>query len=85
LGIVYVYDPTGQSKPLLGGVLVARVESGSVAERAGLLPGDKIVRFGDHDIHGADLQTIVATKKTGDSATMVVIRNGVERQLVAQF
>jgi PDZ domain len=85
LGIVYDYDPLGQSKPLIGGALVARVESGSVAERAGLLPGDKVVRFGDHDIRGADLQTIMATKKPGDTVTMEVIRNGVEMQLVAQF
>jgi hypothetical protein len=85
LGIVYDTNPTGQSKPLPGGALVARVESGSVAERAGLLPGDRIVRFDDHDIRGPDLQTIMATKKPGDTATMVVIRNGVERPLVAQF
>lgn len=86
LGIVYDYDPIGQSKPVIGGgALVARVESGSVAERAGLLPGDKIVRFGDRDIRGADLQTIMATKKPGDTVTMKVIRNGVEMRLVAQF
>ena len=85
LGIVYDYNPIGQSKPLSSGAHVARVESGSVAERAGLLPGDDIVKFGDHDIHGADLQSILATKKPGDTVTMVVVRNGVETPLVAQF
>jgi membrane-associated protease RseP (regulator of RpoE activity) len=85
LGIVYDYNPTGQSKPLSRGAHVARVERGSVAERAGLLPGDNIVRFDDHDIEGQDLLKLLSTKNPGDAVVLVILRNGTEKSLVAQF
>jgi membrane-associated protease RseP (regulator of RpoE activity) len=85
LGIEIMFDPTGRSGLTSDRALVIQVNSGSVAERAGLLPGDKIVRFDDHDIGGADVPNIMATKKPGDTVGMVVIRNGVETPLVAQF
>jgi membrane-associated protease RseP (regulator of RpoE activity) len=84
LGITFAYDPIGQ--PIKIGVVVTRVDSGSVAERTGLLPGDRIVKFDEHDIvHGADLLNIMASKRPGDTVGMAVIRNGVETPLVAQF
>jgi membrane-associated protease RseP (regulator of RpoE activity) len=84
LGITFISDPIGQ--PIKIGVVVTGVDSGSVAERAGLLSKDRIVKFDEHDIvYGNDLLNIMATKRPGDTVGMAVIRNGVETPLVAQF
>ncbi len=79
-----MYDQEGQ--PVKTGVVVVRVENGSVAETAGLRSKDRIVRFDEHDIvHGSDLLNVMAIKKPGNTVSMVVLRNGVETPLVAQF
>jgi PDZ domain-containing protein len=84
LGITFASDPEGQ--PVKIGVVVVRVENGSVAERAGLRSNDRIVRFDEHDIvHGSDLLNVMAIKKPGNTVSMVVLRDGVETPLVAQF
>ncbi len=52
------------------------------AARAGLQPGDVIVRMQGHDINrSADLPTQVAAMKPGTVATMDVIRNGTPKEL----
>ncbi len=84
LGITYSWQPVGQ--PLLQGVYVTRIEPGGVGERAGLQVQDHIVKFDGRDVdYGSDLLDMLATKKPGDTVSMVVIRSGNETPLVAQF
>lgn len=84
LGIAFAWAPAGES--ISNGLLVGSVEAGSVAERAGLRPGDRIIRFDEHEtVFGGDLQRLVAAKKPGDTAAIVITRNGVQIPLVAQF
>ncbi|WP_158295454.1 DegQ family serine endoprotease [Crenalkalicoccus roseus] len=66
------------------GALVAQVQEGSPAERAGLQPGDVVVGFGERAIEAPrDLAEAVAGVRPGGTATVVVLRNGerVERQV----
>ncbi len=59
------------------GALVSSVEKGSPADRAGLEPGDVIVRIDQREINrSADLPAQVASIKPGTSARLEVIRNG---------
>lgn len=68
----------------LQGALVSSVEKGSPAQRAGIQPGDVIVRIGDHDINrSADLSAQVAVMKPGTLTKLEVIRNGAPKTLTA--
>jgi len=59
------------------GLYVQSVMDDSDAEIAGVKAGDRIVRFGGKDIENADeLKAVLAEMKAGDSAEMVVSRNG---------
>ena len=61
----------------LQGALVSSVEKGSPAERAGLQPGDVIVRFNGHDVtRSTDLPAEVAATAPGTTVKMDVIRKG---------
>lgn len=85
LGILFISsDQPGQ--PVSRGVFVTHVGHGSVAEKAGLLAKDRIIKFDGHAIDSAaDLLNVMATKNPGDTVGMVVIRDGSEQPLVAQF
>jgi serine protease Do len=68
-------DSFGLPKPQ--GALVSSVEKGSPAERAGLEPGDVIVRINDRDVNrSSDLPALVAEMRPGTSAKLDVIRKG---------
>ena len=57
------------------GVRLTRVMAGSPAERAGLMPSDRIVRFAGHEIHSSDeLSGAVAAAES--PAALVVDRPG---------
>lgn len=59
------------------GALVSSVEKGSPAEKAGVLPGDVILRFNSQPIdHSVDLPTVVADTAPGSTQKMEVMRNG---------
>jgi serine protease Do len=64
------------------GALVAEVEKGSPAERAGVEPGDVITRYNDRDINrSADLPAMVAETTPGASAKLEVLRKGSPKTL----
>ncbi|HEY3009675.1 MAG TPA: trypsin-like peptidase domain-containing protein [Micromonosporaceae bacterium] len=60
-----------------GGATVARVQSGSPADKAGLQQGDVITKFGDKVINTSDdLVSAVQSGKVGDQVTVTYTRNG---------
>ena len=70
----------GMSEPK--GALVAEVNPGSPAEKAGIHRGDIIVAFNDHPIHEMnELPRMVAETAPGAKATLKVLRDGKEKAL----
>lgn len=58
------------------GALVSQVVEGSPAEKAGIKPGDIIVKFNGKNVSGAaDLKNIVGREKPGASAKLTVFRD----------
>jgi len=59
------------------GALVSAVEKGSPADKAGLQPGDVILRLNDHEIeHSSDLSSQVSDLAPGTSAALGIMRKG---------
>jgi S1-C subfamily serine protease len=64
------------------GVRVEAVETGSPADRAGLVPGDVIVGFREGVVRGIDdLQSLLSDREVGVPSPLVLIR-GVDRLVV---
>ncbi|MDH3382671.1 MAG: ChaN family lipoprotein [Deltaproteobacteria bacterium] len=62
-----------------GRVSVKRVEEGSPAEKAGLRAGDVVVSFDGEPVEDmADIFYRVGKKKEGDTASLVLLRDGAE-------
>jgi serine protease Do len=75
-----VADAIGLGKPQ--GALVNQVEKDSPAQKAGVEPGDVIVRFDGKAIErSSDLPRIVGSTKPGTTANMTVYRRGGQRDL----
>jgi putative serine protease PepD len=61
------------------GALVTRVEGDSPAGRAGMRPGDLVVRIGDEPINGWDALVVAVRKaEIGEAVAVVVVREGRE-------
>lgn len=68
--------------PIDRGVLVVGIAPGSPAERAGLMPGDIIVRFDGQEIaRVSDLEQALRRHQPGDRVEVVINREGTERSL----
>ena len=68
------------------GVLVSSVEDGGAAAKAGLKPGDVIVKVDDKAVTSMkELNGIKKNYKAGDTATLTVNRGGAEVQLSICF
>jgi aminopeptidase YwaD len=66
------------------GVRITAVRAGSPAEKAGVLVGDTIVRFGGHEVKTLeDLVFVLRGKRAGDRVEVVVVRAGQERRAEA--
>jgi S1-C subfamily serine protease len=64
------------------GVLVRQVVPGGPADRAGLQPGDQIVKIGDKAIRDYDeLANAVSEHKPGDQLTLHIMREGKEQNV----
>jgi len=68
------------------GALVREVAPGSVAEKAGVRPGDRIVSFGGKDVAGpADLPGALRGATAGTKVKVKVVREGKPVELEAEF
>ncbi|QFU16929.1 Do family serine endopeptidase [Microvirga thermotolerans] len=64
------------------GVLVASVEPGGPADKAGIKSGDVITRIGDQPVDsGRDLTRAVAGMKPGTQARLAVVRGGATQEI----
>jgi serine protease Do len=73
-------DSFGLNKPQ--GALVASVEKGSPADKAGVEVGDVILRFNDKAVaQSSDLPRIVGNTKSGSKAVLQVLRAGVSKDV----
>jgi Do/DeqQ family serine protease len=67
------------------GAVIARVEPGSPAERAGLRPNDLIVAVNGAPMHsGSDLRNRVGLSRIGDEVDLTVERGGAERNVTVR-
>jgi S1-C subfamily serine protease len=63
--------------PSQSGAVITKVESGSPAARAGMRPGDVVVRLGDRTVVGsAFLRNRMALLRIGEVAELSVLRDG---------
>ena len=68
--------------PKAQGALVSSVEAGGPADKAGIEPGDIILKYDGHDVETAtDLPRIVGDTKPGTKVTLTVWRKGQTRDL----
>jgi Do/DeqQ family serine protease len=68
------------------GAVIAKVEPGSAAERAGLRTSDLVVAVNGIPIHnGAELKNHVVLAKIGDEVNLTVIRGGSERTVAVRI
>jgi S1-C subfamily serine protease len=59
------------------GLLVAHVESGSPADKAGVLLGDVLIEIGGNTVEDTDaVQEVLRTRKPGDSIAIRLVRGG---------
>ncbi|MGD0838569.1 MAG: Do family serine endopeptidase [Polyangia bacterium] len=64
------------------GVLVSQVNKGSPAEKAGIRPGDVIIRYGGKDLANVrQLRNMVANTPPDSKATLSLVRNGKEQSM----
>lgn len=69
-----------------GGVVVASVEKGSPAEKAGLKQYDVITKLDGEEINGtSELQSILYSKKIGDNLEVTYFRNGKQEKTTVKL
>jgi serine protease Do len=70
----------------LGGAFVGSVQNGSAADKAGIKPGDVIVRFNGKEIGtSAELPPLVGAMSPGSRASVTLLRDGKQRDVVVSL
>ena len=70
----------------LGGAFVGSVQNGSAADKAGIRPGDVIVRFNGKEIAtSAELPPLVGAMSPGSRASVTLLRDGKQRDVVVSL
>jgi hypothetical protein len=86
LGIEGIQAAATQEQPNRGGILIAGVKSGSVAQRAGIIIGDIVFEFEGRPIATlADLQTAVAASTAGSKIPLRLYRGMNVMTVTVQF
>jgi serine protease Do len=68
------------------GALISSVTADSPAAKAGLKPGDVIVRYNDQEVPGSSaLPPLVGSTKSGSKVPVEVLRNGKEKSLTVEI
>lgn len=66
------------------GVVVKEVAPDGPAAKAGLKPGDRVVKAGDQEVRDADaFQKAVAARKAGEKLALAVVRDGKDQTVTA--
>ena len=65
-------------------VIVGKVEAGSVAERAGIRPGDRIVRVSGEDIPSWDKFGMAIGTKADRDVQLTIVRDGRDEQMIVR-
>jgi serine protease Do len=64
------------------GVLISSVETGGPADKAGLQPGDIVIKYNNVAVNkGSDLRRMIGSTKPGTKATITVWRKGANRDI----
>ncbi|MBQ8831249.1 MAG: trypsin-like peptidase domain-containing protein [Oscillospiraceae bacterium] len=86
IGVRTVDSMTAQYYNMREGAFVNNVETGSCAEKAGLKPGDIIIKLGDDVVKSTeDLQAAKNAYSAGDTVAVTVYRSGEELVLYVTF
>jgi glutaredoxin-like YruB-family protein len=87
LGILAKHPELAEKVPAgTKGVYVGKIRPQTVAERAGLQPGDILTSFAGKRVRSmAQLDQMVDTLKAGDQATAKFLRNGEDHSVILQF
>jgi hypothetical protein len=68
------------------GLVISHVKAGTAADRAGLAPGDLVLKFAGHEL--PDFNTLVdriGEKQPGDKVPVVYVRHGIERTVSVEL
>lgn len=78
-------DDGGDGRSKSAGSMVAGLYEGGPADKAGLLPGDIIVKIGNQEVRDSShLQQLVAEARIGEPLPVTVLRNGQRLRLVVK-
>lgn len=77
---------SGMKLSSASGVYISEVSNGSAAEKAGIKPGDILIKVDGEDIKDASaLQVVINSYHPGDKADVTVMRDGRELTLPVEF
>jgi uncharacterized iron-regulated protein len=81
IGVVLLKDNSEE-----GGLGIERVIPGSPAEKAGLLPGDRLMAVEGKNIRALrEVHEVLAEKGWGKEVTFTVLRDGIEREITVSL
>ena len=86
LGTIDLTEDVAKANNLVVGVYVKTVDDFSAGEKAGIKPGDVIVKADGKEVKtNAELNEIRDTHKIGEEMTITVNRNGTEKELTVKL